>query len=174
MIIREAALQDIPGIARVHVDSWQTTYRGIVPDVYLARLTYEQRTQRWHQVFSRAVEDKHFTYVAVHPSGEIVGFANGGMERSGDRIYTGELRALYLLQTHQRQGLGRQLMQIVAQRLHQLEVTSMLAWVFVDNPACQFYAALGGKPVRQQVLDVSGTSLVEVAYGWQDTAMLRH
>ncbi|MEO0534478.1 MAG: GNAT family N-acetyltransferase [Cyanobacteria bacterium P01_A01_bin.123] len=173
MIVREATLQDIPTIARVHVDSWQTTYRGIVPDEYLARLTYEHRTQRWHQLFSRAVQDKHFTYVAEHDSAGVVGFANGGMERSGDRVYTGELMAIYLLQGHQRQRLGYRLTQTVAQRLHQLGINSMLTWVLVDNPACQFYAALGGKPVREQTLEVGDQSFIEVAYGWRDTADLR-
>jgi hypothetical protein len=38
MLLREATLKDVPVIARVHVDTWQTTYRGIVPDSYLAQL----------------------------------------------------------------------------------------------------------------------------------------
>ena len=31
MHIREATLDDVPGIARVHVDTWRTTYVDIVP-----------------------------------------------------------------------------------------------------------------------------------------------
>ena len=32
MIIREATRNDVSAIAKVHVDTWRTTYRGIVPD----------------------------------------------------------------------------------------------------------------------------------------------
>lgn len=47
MNIRKARLKDAEGIARVHVDSWRTTYRGIIPDDYLNGLSYEQRTELW-------------------------------------------------------------------------------------------------------------------------------
>lgn len=35
MIIRPMRLEDVTGIARVHARTWQTTYRGILPDDYL-------------------------------------------------------------------------------------------------------------------------------------------
>jgi hypothetical protein len=47
-LIRPAHLDDAPGIARVHVDSWRTTYKGVIPDTILANLSYEARTQQWH------------------------------------------------------------------------------------------------------------------------------
>ena len=50
----------------------------------------------------------------------------------------------------------------------------MLVWVLVDNPACQFYAALGGIKVYEKALEIARKSLIEVAYGWTDTANLRN
>ena len=47
MRIREAGPADIPAIARVTVDTWRTTYRGILPDDLLANLSYPQREQVW-------------------------------------------------------------------------------------------------------------------------------
>jgi hypothetical protein len=41
MIIRRAELNDVVGIAKVHVDSWKTTYKDIVPDEFLIKLSYE-------------------------------------------------------------------------------------------------------------------------------------
>lgn len=49
----------------------------------------------------------------------------------------------------------------------------MLVWVLVDNPACQFYAVLGGKLVHEKELEIGEKPLIEVAYGWTDTANLR-
>ena len=43
--IRVANVPDAAAIAKVHVDSWRTTYTGIVPDEYLAQLSYEQQGQ---------------------------------------------------------------------------------------------------------------------------------
>lgn len=47
MIIRRAIISDAPGIAKVHVDSWRTTYKGIIPQSFLDGLSYEQRTKLW-------------------------------------------------------------------------------------------------------------------------------
>jgi len=53
-------------------------------------------------------------YVAEAATGAIAGFAHSGPERSGHKLYAGELYAIYLLAAYQRQGLGRQLTRAVA------------------------------------------------------------
>jgi hypothetical protein len=100
MFLREGTLNDVPMIARVHVDTWRTTYCGIVPDNYLAQLSYEKRERGWQQILSSTKDSENFTYVAVDPSELIVGFANGGLERTGDPVYKGELNAIYILKSH--------------------------------------------------------------------------
>ncbi|NJL49553.1 MAG: GNAT family N-acetyltransferase [Leptolyngbyaceae cyanobacterium SM2_5_2] len=174
MRIREATHNDVPAIAKVHVDTWRTTYRGTVPDEHLANLSYERRANGWYQILSRAPEDGNFTFVAEGEPGGIVGFANGGMERTGDSVYKGELTAIYIQKAHQGKGIGRCLVRSVAARLGQLGIDSMLVWVLVDNPACQFYAALGGKRVYEKELNIGGKPLIEVAYGWLNTGSLRY
>jgi hypothetical protein len=52
MIIREAHSTDAFAIAQVQVDSWRTTYAGIVPTDYLATLSYEQQGQFWGHTVS--------------------------------------------------------------------------------------------------------------------------
>ncbi|BAZ06174.1 GNAT family N-acetyltransferase [Calothrix sp. NIES-3974] len=173
MIVREATHNDIPAIAKVHVDTWRTTYRGIVPDEHLANLSYERRGNRWHEILNHNRENGYFTYVAEDESGEIIGFASGGEERTGDPVYQGELTAIYILQNQQGKGIGRCLVQAVAKKLHLSGINSMLVWVLVDNPACQFYAALGGKPVHEKEIEIGGKPLIEVAYGWMETGNLR-
>lgn len=169
-ILRSATIEDIPAIARVHVDSWRTTYSGIIPDRYLADLTYERRAQGWYQILNPAPDNSYFAFVVEDESGAIVGFAAGGAERTNDPIYRGELTAIYILNSHQRQGLGYRLWQAVAAKLRQTQIESMLVWVLADNPASNFYAALGGQKIRTQKLEIGGKSLIEVAYGWTNTA----
>lgn len=172
MIIREATDKDIPEIARIHVDTWRTTYRGILPDDVLENLSYEKRKNSWHQVFNHASQDGNFTYVAEDKSGQILGFANGGIEREDDPFYKGELNAIYILESHQQKGIGRELVRVVVERLSQMEIYSMLVWVLANNPACCFYEKLRGTKINQKEIKRGEKKLIEIAYGWTNTSDL--
>lgn len=174
MIIREAIAKDIPQIAQVHVDTSRIAYRGIFPDEVLANLSYEKREQGWHQVFNNSAQDGNFTYVAEERSGKIIGFANGGIEREGVAGYQGELYAIYILESHQQRGIGRELVRVVAARLNQMEFDSMLVWVLEDNPASNFYQKLGGKEVVRKEIERARTKMIKIAYGWKNTSNLQH
>lgn len=171
-MIREARAGDAPAIARIHVASWRTTYRGIVPDDVLANLSVERREQMWARTLDNP-DGTVFVYVAEDTAGRIIGFASGGPEREGDVLYTGELYAIYLLAETQGRGVGRRLTQQVAARLATMGHDTMLVWALAENPACHFYAALGGVPMREKAIAMGSGSLMEVAYGWTDTRALR-
>lgn len=168
LTIRRAVRADAKSIARVHIDSWQSTYRGIVPDDYLAKLHYEEREKMWDRII--ADSSKH-TFLA-EGAGRVIGFANGGSNRGEEADYAGELYAVYLLQTHQQQGLGRRLTLTIAKELHRTGLTSMIVWVLRNNPACEFYRKLGGKQVASKLIVLGSATLEEVAYGWLDTGEL--
>ena len=53
--IRRAIKDDIPGIAKVHADSWKTTYKGIFPNEILENITYEQRKNNGKIFFKKNV-----------------------------------------------------------------------------------------------------------------------
>ena len=167
MQIRTATIADVAAIARVHVESWRTTYKGILPDDYLADLAYEQRERLWRRILSKP-GGQRLVYVAEETPGNIVGFASGGRERSRDPVYSGELYAIYLLENWQRQGLGRQLTVTLVGQLIQAGLTSLLVWVLAENRSRRFYEALGSQQVRQQPVTIGGAELIEVAYGWLD------
>jgi L-amino acid N-acyltransferase YncA len=169
MLIRQATISDASAIAKVHVDSWRSTYCGIVPAEYLDSLSYEDRTKRWQQTF----ELGKAVFVAEDEAGNIVGFANGGVERSGDPVYKGELYAIYLLKPFQGRGLGRQLVQAVLKDLEKSNLRSFLIWVLEENPSKYFYEKLGGREVKQQGIEIGGVTLQEIAYGWEELKDLR-
>ena len=172
MIVREAKIADAPAIARVNVDTWRTAYRKIVPADYLANLSYEKRESNWQEILSNVKKTGDFVCVAENDSGEIVGFAAGGGERTGKYVYQGELFAIYILEEYQRQGIGRQLVGSVARKLAELSLNSMLVWVLGDNSACRFYEFLGGEKVEEEQTSRAGVILKEIAYGWKDIAVL--
>lgn len=161
MRIREAVLEDAEGIARVHVDSWRTTYKGIVSESVLQQLSYEQRAENWRRGIG-----KNALYVAEDESGRIVGFATGGKERTGNYDVDGELYAIYLLNEVQGQGIGRKLTRIIASTLQEQGFVSMLVWVLDRNPSKQFYESLGGQPIDEAMIDIGGEEFKEIAYYW--------
>jgi ribosomal protein S18 acetylase RimI-like enzyme len=169
--IRPARVEDAPSIARVHIDSWRTTYNGIVPDEVLAGLSYEKRERDWRMRLSDP-ERKNFDFVAEDGQGQIVGFVTGGPLRGDNSTYQSELYAIYLLKEFQGQGLGRRLMLKLVERLAQEAMTSMLLWVLAENPARRFYEAMGGQPVKTQPIEIGGVMLEEVAYGWPEIRTL--
>ena len=84
--IRTATQDDAPSIARVQIETWKTTYRGIVPDAYLAGLDAEQRTMRWGE----HLKSPERIFVAEQ-HGEVVGFISGGPVRESLDAYDAEL-----------------------------------------------------------------------------------
>lgn len=164
MEIRNAILTDAKGIAKVHVDSWKTTYANIIPDEYLNTLSYEEREQLWKNNISLGN-----VYVAENKEGKIVGFSSGGKERSERyKNFNGELYAIYILKKYQGQGLGKLLVKPIIDELKNSEVYSMLVLVLEDNDSRYFYEALGGKKIDVIEVVISGKKLNELVYGWDD------
>jgi GNAT superfamily N-acetyltransferase len=165
VIIREARVSDSAGLARVSVESWRSTYTGIIPQEFLDSLTYESRTRRWVERLSDP-DGPGFTFVAENEKGTIIGYAGGFKRNSGNPLYTGEVGDIYLLKEYQRQGTGRRLMATAALRLKDYRHSSLLVWAFEDNPYRKFYEVLGGQPAGEKTAETGGRMLKEVAYGW--------
>lgn len=162
MLIRKAEIGDVAGIAIVHVNSWQSTYKGIVPNDFLESLSYKSREKVW----ATGVRENH-VYIAEDENGKVVGFATGGKERTGNyEAYIGELYAIYLLEGHQGKGMGRMLLQSVVDDLKGKSLDSMLIWALEKNSACCFYEALGGREIDTKEIVIAGEKLTEIAYGW--------
>jgi ribosomal protein S18 acetylase RimI-like enzyme len=170
-MVRAADIDDAGPIAKVHVATWRTAYRGLLPDEFLASLTDSSYEDRWRRTLNDGTDR---VYVAEE-DGRVVGFASGGRERAGEVGYGGELYSLYVLETAQRRGHGRRLVKAVVDGLREMGLADMIVWVLRDNPtARKFYEGLGGIYVRSQPLTVGSTSLEEVSYGWKHLDDVRY
>jgi ribosomal protein S18 acetylase RimI-like enzyme len=170
-LVRPADVSDAAAIARVHVASWRSTYRGLLPDDFLASLDEAAYTERWGRILA---EPTSRVYVAADGP-DVVGFASGGRERAGEAGYEGELYAIYVLRETQGRGHGRRLVQAVVSGLRELDLGDMIVWVLRDNSgARKFYERLGGAYVRAQPITIGSTLLQEVSYGWRSLDDLRY
>jgi ribosomal protein S18 acetylase RimI-like enzyme len=166
-MIRQAVIDDAAAIARVHVASWRSTYRTLLPDDFLESLTEADYADRWRR-FIGGGSSRVFVVEPDHPAeGALVGFASAGHERAGEIGFTGELYAIYVLDAFHRRGYGRELVRACVSGLRDMGLEDMIIWVLSDNqPARRFYERLGGAYVRAQPITIGSATLEEVSYGW--------
>ena len=155
--LREAHENDIPALARLHVQTYNETHRGGRP----GGPSYELRERQWREAFERQ-DGSWFSYVVEDDDGELVGFAKGTPHDGGVPGYAAELNKIYLLQRVQRQGLGRLLLCTVARRFIERGVTSMLLFGDAANPSNEFYEAFGAERLYGPSGEFNG------GYGWRD------
>lgn len=163
-MVRPAGPQDAASIARVHVATWRSAYRGLLADEFLDSLSESAYTERW----KRGITDATSRVFVVEDESGVVGFASGGRERAGENGYGGELYAIYVMAGVQRRGHGRELVRAVVGGLRDMGFEDMIVWVLRDNVSARgFYERLGGKYVRTQPITIGPTVLQEASYGWR-------
>jgi GNAT superfamily N-acetyltransferase len=167
VLVRAATQHDASAIAHVHVQSWLTTYAGIVPDDYLASLNEAERVLLWQDWLTSNIE----VYVA-ELDGEVVGFISGGQIREPQQGCDAELFAIYLLHHAQRRGLGTALLRKLAESLRAKGFKGMTVWVLERNPAKHFYERSGAALVTTKEIEIGGALLQEVAFAWPDLATI--
>ena len=166
--IRDARPADAAAIARVHVDTWRTAYRGIVSEDPLQSLCYETSAERHQERLARQAETDLVSLVAVWEGGEIVGFVNAGAERKGISGFDAEVYAVYVLEAYQGKGVGRALLAGTARQLARDGFSSVILWALEANAARGFYEVLGGAFVKADTIEIGGEELPVVSYGWPD------
>ena len=162
-LIRIAEMRDAAAIAHVHVQSWLTTYEGIVPKEYLASLNEAERVPLWQDWLTRDIS----VFVA-EVEGEVVGFAGGGAIRELLHDYDSELYTLYLLEEAQGRGIGKTLLEAVMNDLAQRGYKRMLVWVLEQNPAVGFYEKMRAQHITRKEIEIGNVQLPEAALGWPD------
>lgn len=170
-VIRPAVPADAGAIAQVRVDAWRSTYRGMVPDAYLAAMKIEDSAAMWAKILA-APPNKSNTFVA-EIDGTVVGFASGTMLAEPKHGINAELAAVYLVHGAQRAGIGRRLVAAVAaaQRAH--GANGLIVWVIAGNKTARaFYESLGAELLIEQPFTWDGMDLVETGYGWRDLSVL--
>lgn len=175
---RKANILDLSGIVKVNVDTWKTTYHGIISEDYLQGLSYEAKKANWRQ---RLEEPTHgaIIYVAEKDFEDIVGFALATLQKfdSIENIpqaesFTGQLGAIYVLKNYQRNKIGTELVKLVVKHFIENNIHDMIVWVLKESSYRRFYEKLGGKYLGEQFLEIGGRKYSEIAYGWENIKVI--
>lgn len=168
--IRNAEQKDLYNIARVHVDCWRTTYRGIVPDEKLDWMSYEKSAERWKNYFVQNGFDHSNTILLLNFKSETVGFCAGGKVRKTSKRtagYEGEIKAVYILKEHQKKGFGKKFIGCFEEIFYKNGIFSYIIWVLNDNSAKEFYKKLGGKLLTTKTYEIGGKKLKGLCFGYK-------
>ena len=169
MRVREATTTDAEAIAEVHVHSWQSAYRGYLPDHFLDGLSVDRRRRGWMQTLHDTSWPATGTFVFEDDDRRLLGFAHLSPSRDADAPpLTGEVNSIYLHPEAWRRGGGRLLIGRAVDRFRQAGFTSATLWVFDHNLRAQrFYDAMGWQADGAHKVDTHetlGLTLTEIRY----------
>lgn len=165
--LRPAGPDDALLVADLHVRSWRSAYRGILPDGYLDGPLAAEKQGHWRRVFDRP------------PPGAVVLIAEAGGEPKGFVAAYPEppdgalVDNLHVLPEDHGKGIGRLLMTAAAVALGEAGVRRARLWVFRDNRrAVDFYRKLGGVVVGEGVHRLGGVEAPDLEIAWEDLGSL--
>jgi ribosomal protein S18 acetylase RimI-like enzyme len=161
--IRRAKPSDAQAVADTHDEAWRTAYQGIIPGNELDKLISRRGPDWWDSAIRKG------SRISLLQFGDnVAGYANYGRNRARSLTYDGEVYELYLRPEYQGLGFGRRLFSAARKDLLQTGLRSMVVWALSDNePAVEFYRALGGRAVARSSERFGSKTLDKVAYAWQ-------
>ena len=153
---RPATAADVPDIARMHVQAWQETYDGLLPQSEHDRHNLEYRTDLWGRVIATGAP------VSIIPG---MGFAQIAPQRDTElrADYPLELYCLYTLRDAHGSGAGGALLRhawAVDQRPFTAEVLRGNA------RATRFYQKTGGRFIKQTSELIDNQPITNIVFGW--------
>ena len=158
-------------IAQVNHEAWLSTYKGILDDAYLESRSIDDQVEIWKSTLAQNSPSEN-RFVALEGS-RLIGYCGGGRNPDTRSPFQSELFGIYVLKQYQGQGLGRQLVHVLARWLQKQGSQSMLVWVMDKNPYRRFYSRIGGELLDQtRDVDYGGKKLTVLSYGWTNLSSL--
>jgi len=144
--IRKAGIAEISTIKNLADDIWPATYKDLLsPDQidYMMNLSYSPS--------SLAEQFTKHTFLIAYVDNEPAGFAS-----YSPSSYPGtyKLQKIYVNTSIQRRGLGKALINFIAEELRSSGASALELNVKRDNPARLFYEKLGFEVIREEDIDI--------------------
>ena len=137
--IRKAIAEDAYDLAFCHISSWQSAYKGIVPDEYLEKMLIEK--DQLIERYRNNIKDTGYPeYFCVMYDGKIIGFIIINISFDNEKHNIGEIWAVYLIEEFRNMGYGKEMLKFSIEKLKNLESEEIFLWVFEENiKARKFY-----------------------------------
>jgi ribosomal protein S18 acetylase RimI-like enzyme len=162
MTIRVATVPDAGSVARVHVESWNVAYRGIMPDEKIAKMDLATRTQFW----AERLAVRGWPVFVVEEGGAIVAFCHmiPSPDSGEDAQKTGHITSIHVLPHLRSRGHGRALLDQAFAEFRRRGYTDVTLWVLERNASARrFYERVGFREDGGRKT-YPGTEVPEVRY----------
>lgn len=168
--VRPAVPDDAASLAQVFRETWNASYRGLLPDDLFRELPAECTSPYWRQTLVDSGGDLR-VFAAADEDDDAVGLAAAGPDRFGEdgraEIYT-----LYVLPGYQRRGLGRRLMGASFRAMRDAGYRSAVVWTLAHHGSRGFYERLAGRLGAERNSVEWGYEVAQVGYTWPDLGAL--
>ncbi len=150
-LIRLNRLEDQKDMANIKVESWKTTYKGIIDQNYLDSLNPLEQEKKYITSYE---EYRNTVLVAENKeTNEIVGYSCFSTEEN--EFADSELISLYLNPKYTKKGIGTRLLKETIKELKKYNKKTMIVWCLKDNKnAIKFYEKLGGKKEHDKMAKI--------------------
>ncbi|MEX3959188.1 N-acetyltransferase family protein [Trinickia sp. EG282A] len=160
--LREADAEDSLAIAKLHAMSWQTTYRGLLPDAYLDEEVERERIAYWSARMSTPTDADRLALIA-ECNGDAAGFVFAERKPgSRDGVL---LDNLHVSKHYQGRGVGKLLMNAVEEWARNLGESRLYLFVLEgNNRAMTFYEQQGWQFAGSESDEMAGIPVTARRY----------
>ncbi len=168
--IRKAVVSDAPLTAAININSWKSTYKGIVSQSFLKSLDIESRID---PAIKRIERNDMDCLIAVDVEKKrVVGFANFGPCREKNIDADAELYSIYIDDDYHGCGIGKSLFLEGFEATKRRQYKKMMVSVFSqNNNARAFYDRMGGQLVGFNQVLLEDVSYPTATYVWNLTVL---
>jgi GNAT superfamily N-acetyltransferase len=171
ILIRLICSGDIPAVAAIHVEGWQTAYFGFLPVDFLTNLSLEKNIERFQKwIFG---SEESLVALMAEVDGQPAGFLLGGPNEDEPLTCDAEVYKLFIRPNYQGLGIGRSLLHEAAETLVRQGYHSVAIWVFEKARSGRFYEKLGGQIACGMMETFGGQETPAVAYSWALDDLMR-
>ncbi|UOR05811.1 GNAT family N-acetyltransferase [Hymenobacter aerilatus] len=147
--VQPATLADIPTIITLAEATWEPTYRFILSKEqidYMYRVIYTPAS------LHRQMTDDQHSFLLLLVEGHPAGYASFSPLPAEEAVY--KLHKIYVLPSHQGQGLGQRLVEAVEHAVRAAGGQTLELNVNRYNPAVSFYERLGFQRYREDDIPI--------------------
>ena len=169
--LRSAQFSDHIAMAKLHVDNWRDTYRGILSDHYLDNEVEEDRLNTWRERLQSPKPNQLITLASSDE--EIVGFCCVYLD--DDPQFGSLIDNLHVQSGLRKSGIGKLLIHDAAKKVRDsAQKKSMYLWVYELNTNARLaYERMGGinfETVDKTTFDGKVSKLCRIV--WDDVSKL--
>ena len=162
-IIRKATIEDSYSIAKIKVECWKITYKGIVWDEYLSHLSIEKEAEKRKKKF-----DNSPPFYVYEENNIIKGFIWCGQVIEDNNILDEnifEIFAIYVNPSDKYKGIGTKLINFAKDEARKQNYIKVYLWCLKENfSGRKFYEKHLGKLKGEAIVEIGQQDVNEVRY----------